>query len=113
MTADEILLILGMAIVTFAARYPVLALVSKINLPPSLLSALKFIPPAVLTAIIVPALLLPRGDSVDFSLTNDYWIAGLVTTLVAWRTKNLLLTLGVGMAALWGWRLLLTWTPLM
>lgn len=112
MTAQEVLLVLGMAIVTFAARYPVLALVSKVNLPPSLLSALKFIPPAVLTAIIVPTLLLPRGDTVDFSLSNDYLIAGLLTTLVAWRTKNLLLTLGIGMAALWGWRLLLAWSQL-
>jgi branched-subunit amino acid transport protein len=112
MTTTEILLVAGMALVTFAVRYPVLALVSKATLPPSLLAALKFIPPAVLTAIIIPALLAPTGDRVDFSLTNDYLVAGVITTLVAWRTKNLLLTLAVGMVALWGWRLLLAWPPI-
>lgn len=112
MTTDEILLILGMALVTFAVRYPVLALLSRANLPSPLLSALNFIPPAVLTAIIVPTLLAPTGEELDFSLTNDYLVAGLVALVVAWRTKKLLLTLAVGMAALWGWRLLLHWLPL-
>jgi branched-subunit amino acid transport protein len=109
MTTNEILLVIGMALVTFAARYPVLVTVSKTTMPPSLTAALKFIPPAVLTAIILPALLAPTGDKLNFSPINDYLVAGLITMLVAWRTKNLLLTLGVGMAALWGWRLLLAW----
>jgi branched-subunit amino acid transport protein len=112
MSIHEIILVAGMALVTFAVRYPVLALITKVNLPPSLLAALKFIPPAVLTAIIVPSLLAPAGD-IEFSLTNDYLVAGLVTALVATRTKNLLLTLAIGMAAFWGWRLLLAWSPLL
>jgi branched-subunit amino acid transport protein len=106
MSYAEILLVAGMALVTFAVRYPVLALVSKVSLPPALVAALKFIPPAVLTAIIVPALLAPDGPELDFSLTNDYLIAGVITTVVAWRTRNLLLTLATGMAAFWLWRLL-------
>ena len=107
MTANELLMVTGMALVTFAMRYPVLALVSRLTLPTTLLAALKFVPPAVLTAIIVPALLAPAEQRLNFSLTNDYLIAGMVTALVAWRTKNLLLTLAIGMASLWGWRLLL------
>jgi branched-subunit amino acid transport protein len=111
MTPAEMIMIAGMALVTFAVRYPVLALVSKLTLPPTLLAALKFIPPAVLTALIVPALLAPDGEEINISLSNDYLIAGLVTALVAWRTKNLLLTLAVGMLVLWGWRLVLAWMP--
>ncbi len=111
MTANEVFLVLGMALVTFAMRYPMLALISKITLPPSLLSALKFIPPAVLTAIIMPALLVPTGDELDFSIANDYLVAGIITAWVAWRTKNLLLTLAVGMIVMWGWRLVLAWVP--
>jgi branched-subunit amino acid transport protein len=106
MNRNELLLILGMALVTVATRYPVLAFVSKAGLPPSLLAALKFVPPAVLTAIIVPTLLAPNGE-LDITLSNDYLVAGLVTTFVAWRSKNLLLTLAIGMAAFWGWRLLM------
>lgn len=109
MTTNDLILVFGMALVTFTARYPVLALVSRLTLPPTLLSALRFIPPAVLTALIVPALLAPDGGELDFSIGNDYLIAGLITALVAWRTKKLLLTLAIGMAALWGWRLLLAW----
>lgn len=112
MTTNEILLVLGMAIVTFAARYPALALISKITIPPTLLAALKFIPPAVLTAIIVPALLAPTDNRINFSLTNDYLIAGIITTIVAWRSKNLLLTLAIGMAVFWLWRLLLHNIPI-
>ena len=59
MTLNDIILVLGMTLVTIAMRYPVLALVSKTELPPSLIAAFKFIPPAVLTAIIIPILLEP------------------------------------------------------
>jgi branched-subunit amino acid transport protein len=112
MTVSEFLMVAGMALVTFAMRYPVLVLVSKLTLPTTLQAALKFIPPAVLTAIIVPSLLAPAEQRINISLTNDYLIAGIVTALAAWRTKNLLLTLAMGMVALWGWRLLLIWSPL-
>ena len=109
MTINDLFLIAGMALVTFATRYPILALVSKVDLPPSLLSALKFIPPAVLTAIILPTLLSPAGNSLDISYHNTHLVAGLITIIVAWRTHNILVTLAIGMAAFWGWRLLLPW----
>ena len=46
------------------------------------------------------SLLRPNGP-LDISLSNVRLLAGLAATLVAWRTKNVLLTIGVGMAALW------------
>jgi branched-subunit amino acid transport protein len=107
MTANELFLVAGMAFVTLAVRYPLLAFLSKGTLPSYLLAALKFIPPAVLTAIVVPTLLAPNGTELNLSLRNDYLIAGLVTVVVAWRSKNLLLTLGIGMATLWLWRFLI------
>ena len=104
MTANEVFLIVGMALVTLAVRYPLLAFLSKGSLPPYILAALKFIPPAVLTAIIVPALLAPNGTDLNFGLTNEYLVAGLVSVVVAWRSKNVLLTLGMGMVTFWVWR---------
>lgn len=104
MTPNEILLVLGMTLVTFAMRYPALALISKITIPSPILAALKFIPPAVLTAIIVPALLAPTDNRINIAITNDYLIAGIVTAVVAWRSKNLLLTLAIGMAVFLLWR---------
>ena len=104
-------LILGMAVVTFACRYPLLALVSRAPLPEPVLRAMRFIPPAVLTAIIVPAVLMPGGERIELSMANSNLVAGLVAALIAWRSKNLLLTIIVGMVMLWLWRWFfsLTW----
>jgi branched-subunit amino acid transport protein len=103
MSSFELFLVAGMMIVTFGVRYPVLALVSRITLPPAVLAALKFIPPAVLTAIIVPAVLMPQGV-LDLGIDNAYLVAAVVAGLVAWRSNNLLLTIVLGMAVFLGWR---------
>lgn len=96
MPISEPLLIAGMAAVTFAVRYPVLALVSRVKLPQVILDAMKFIPPAVLTAIVVPAVAMPQGQF-DISLDNAYLVAGIVSAAIAWRTRNLLWTILLGM----------------
>ncbi len=100
---NEVVLILGMALVTFAVRYPVLALVGNIPLPERVFQALRYVPPAVLAAIIVPALLMPDGDRLFIAADNARLIAGLAAALVAWRTKNLLITIVVGMGTLLVW----------
>ena len=56
-------------------------------------------PPAVLGALIVPALLAPAG-ALDLSLANARLLAGLLAVAVAWRTRNALLTMVAGMGAL-------------
>jgi branched-subunit amino acid transport protein len=53
----------------------------------------------VLSAIILPELLYPAG-SLDISLGNTRILAGIVAILVAWFTKNTLLTILAGMLAL-------------
>lgn len=101
---NEALLILGMTLVTFGVRYPPLALVGRLNLPPMVIRALRYVPVAVLTAIIVPAMLMPSG-AVNTGFDNAYLYAGIIAALIAWRTKNLLLTIGLGMLVflLWQW----------
>lgn len=105
MTTWEWALVLGMTAVTFGARYPVLALVSKVGLPPALQRGLRYVPPAVLAAIITPAIFMPNGATLDISLSNAYLAGGIAAGITAWRSKNLLLTLGVGMAVFLVWRL--------
>ncbi len=105
---NEILLIAGMAIVTFLIRYPVLAIFGKLALPDVVLRALKYVPAAVLTAIIAPAVLMPDNVHVQVGLNNAYLIGGVVAVLVAWRTRNLLLTIVLGMVSFWLWRALLS-----
>ncbi len=98
---NEVILIAGMTAVTFGIRYPVLALLGKAPMPEPVLRALRYVPPAVLTAIIVPAVLLPGGQ---LKIANNaYLVAGVAAALVSWRSKSLLLTIILGMAALWLW----------
>jgi branched-subunit amino acid transport protein len=60
----------------------------------------------VLAAIILPELLMKDGRPY-LAPQNSFLVAGIIAVLVAWRTKNLLLTIVTGMAALWVWRALM------
>jgi branched-subunit amino acid transport protein len=99
---NEILLIAGMALVTFSTRYPILALLSRKQLPEKFRLALEFVPPAVLTAIIVPEVLAPQGILL-LSLSNNAFFASLAAVLISWRSKNLLAAIVGGMAIYWIW----------
>jgi branched-subunit amino acid transport protein len=103
---NEALLVLDMALVTFGVRYPVLAIVGRVDLPPAVARALRYVPPAVLTAIVAPAVLMPEGD-LALGLDNAYLIGALAAGLVAWRARSLLATIGIGMAAFLIWRALI------
>lgn len=103
---NELLLIAGMAAVTFGARYVPMALLGRFPLPEALLRGLAYVPPVVLMAIIAPAMLLPAGNPIDLSLGNAYLWAGLVSFGIAWRWKNLLLTIVAGMGVFLLWRLI-------
>jgi branched-subunit amino acid transport protein len=103
---NEWLIILGMMVVTVLPRYGVLALLGRVELPKPVFRALKFVPPAVLSAIIFPALLL-KGDQLYIALDNSYLVAGIFSGVVAWRTRNLLLTIVLGMAAMLIYRALI------
>lgn len=94
------LIIIAMGIVTYGIRLLPIALLGRIEIPPVVQRALRFVPPAVLSAIVAPELLMPGGQF-DVSPGNARLIAGVIATLVAWRTKNVLLTIAVGMIALW------------
>ena len=104
----EVCLIVGMAVVTFAIRYSMFAVAGRVEFPAGLVNALRYVPPTVLTAIIVPAVLMPDGDGIQVSYTNPYLIGALVAFGVGWQRKNLLLTIVVGMLAFWGWQWVLT-----
>jgi branched-subunit amino acid transport protein len=105
LTTNELILIIGMFLVTFAARYPLLVLVGRITLPESVTRALRYVPVAVLTAICATAVFMPK-NTLDISISNAALIAAIVSILIAWRTKNLLLTIGVGMVVFLAWRAL-------
>ena len=103
-TQQEVILIIGMMLVTFAARYPLMVLVGKIELPEQAFRALRYVPVAVLTAIIASEAFY-RDSVLTVRLSNAYLYAGLITVLIAWRTKNLLMTIIGGMIVFFLWRM--------
>jgi len=94
------LAILGAGAVSFALRLSFIALLGRIEVPPLLERALRYVPAAVLTAVVIPLLFYQSG-ALEVSLGNERLLAGLFAALIAWRTSNVLLTLGGGMATLW------------
>ncbi|HLD93265.1 MAG TPA: AzlD domain-containing protein [Anaerolineales bacterium] len=102
---NEFLLVAGMALATMATRIPVLWWLSLHLLSPGIARALKYVPLAVLSAIIAPIVLLSDGK-LAFQVDNAPLIASLVAIFISWRTRSLLLTILLGMAVLLGWRAL-------
>lgn len=98
--SPQLLIIIGMGVVTFAIRLAPIVLLEKVTLPPLVRQGLRFVPPAVLTAIISPEMLIPGGQF-DLSLGNFRLLAGMLAIVIAWRTRNLLATLAGGMLCLW------------
>lgn len=84
---------------TFLTRVSFIALLGRLNTPLWFTRLLRFVPPAVLSAIIFRDVLLP-DDALALSPGNLKLIAAIVAVIVAWRTKNTLLTIAVGMLVL-------------
>jgi len=87
-------------LVTFATRLSFIALMGRFETPPVLARALRYVAPAVLSAIVFQELLV-RDRTVQLSFGNVRLIAGVLAAGVAWRTRNVLLTIATGMCALW------------
>jgi len=94
------LLFVAIGLGTFLLRFIFIYLFGKIDMPDWLGRALRFVPAAALAALVFPALTHPSGH-LDLSLHNFRLLAGLGGAVVAWRTRNVLLTILVGMALLW------------
>ncbi len=93
-------LVIGMGAITYALRLLPILLLGRGDPPPILRRGLRLVPAAILSALIVPDLLLHDGQ-LAFRAANPRLLGGLLATLVAWRTKNIALTLVAGMVGLW------------
>ncbi len=93
------LVMIAGGLLTFLTRLSFIALLDRIRVPDWFRRGLRFVPVAVLSAIILPELTNPNG-SLFISWRNPQLLAGGVAILVAWRTKNVILTILAGMAAL-------------
>jgi branched-subunit amino acid transport protein len=93
-----LIMLLG-GLLTFGMRFSLIFLFGRFEVPETMRKALHYVPPAVLSAIILPELLYSSA-SLNLSFGNTRLLAGIIAMLVAWYTKNTLLTILAGMAAL-------------
>jgi branched-subunit amino acid transport protein len=91
-------LILG-GLITFGMRFSLIYLFGKFQIPETMRRALHYVPPAVLSAIVFPELFL-QGSTLNLSLGNTRLLAGLIAIVVAWFSRNTLITIIAGMIAL-------------
>lgn len=99
--------IAGMALISYALRISFLLLHERLAFPAVVRRALRYVPYAVLAALIVPAVF--GGIEEEFSPEPSRLFAALVGTLIAWRTRSVVLTLALGMGSLWLVKWLVQW----
>jgi len=95
------LILIGMGLVTFAARLTFILLIGRIDVPDKLRGVLRFVPPAVFGTIISLEVLRPGGVLTLSPLENIRLISAALAVIAAWRTKKILPTIAVGMISLW------------
>lgn len=94
-----IVFVLG-GLVTYLIRLSFIMIIGRRPVPPQISRSLRFIPAAVLTAIIFPEIFLDQGR-LNISMGNARLLAGIIAAIVAWRTRSVVLTFLIGMLSLW------------
>jgi len=94
--SEIFLIISGMALVTFLPRFLPLYVLTRLEIPQIVIAWLRYIPVSVLAALVMPGILM-TDRQLFLSVSNSYLLATVPAFLVAWRTKNMLLTISIGM----------------
>ncbi|NBA97509.1 AzlD domain-containing protein [Pseudomonas sp. R5(2019)] len=93
-------LFLAVGLGTFAMRLSFIEVYGRLRIPALLSRALVYVPASVLAALVLPAVVYPSGQG-EFVLDNPQIPAAIIAAWVSWQTRNTVLTLAVGMGALW------------
>jgi branched-subunit amino acid transport protein len=99
MRLEMFLLFAGMAAVTFLPRFLPMALVSRIAIPDKAKAFLEYVPVAVLSALVFPAVFAVDGGGVGFDAR--LLISALAVFVFAWKAKNLFGSVLLGMGTFW------------
>lgn len=99
------IVIVSVGLLNYLSRLSFIAFFANRGMPPLLARVLKFVPAAMLTALVVPMVAavpaLGSGVQIDARLP-----AAVLAAVVAYRIRNTIVTLVVGMGTLWGLRAL-------
>jgi branched-subunit amino acid transport protein len=93
--------ILVVGALNFLSRLSFIAVFARFEMPSIVARGLRFVPAAMLTAIVVPTVVFSAPGTLAFSYANPKLVAAAIAAAVAWRTKDGVATMGAGMVALW------------
>ena len=90
------LVMLGMLVVTYLPRLLPMLLFSNHHLPPLVVTWLRYVPAAALSAMLLPSLVLAENQ-LNLRFNNIFLWAAIPTFVVAIKTKSLFGSVIIGM----------------
>jgi branched-subunit amino acid transport protein len=94
----DLVMVGAIAAGTLALRASLVAFLGEVTIPTRLEQALRLVAPAILGGIVAQGLVV---DGRGFRPLGTWHVAAVLAALVAWKTRSIGLTLGVGMSAVW------------
>src|SRR5580765_4333426 len=95
------IVILVVGSLNYLSRLSFIAVFARFEIPPLVRRALRFVPAAMLSAIVVPAIVFAAPATLQPSYANPKLAAALAAAVIAWRTKSATATMTGGMLSLW------------
>ena len=98
---NDAAIIVTIGIGSYLLRLSFIGIIGSRTMPDWAMVPLRFVAPAVLAALVAPAVLLHESDLDLTPTTNPRALAALVALLIAWKTKNVGAVIAAGMAVVW------------
>lgn len=95
------LIVVVIGVGTYLLRFSFIGALGTRPMPIWAQRPLKYVAPAVLAALVLPAVFLVDGAPDVTPLGNPRFTAAVAAGLVAWRLKNVAAVIVVGMTFLW------------
>ncbi len=101
MKTEVLLIILGMAVVTFVPRFLPMALLAKWRLPERMKQGLDAMPTTILSAIVFPLLFFDNASN-SFTIQPRVVLSASAVFVFSWKVKSVWGAVLLGMGVYWG-----------
>ncbi len=95
------IVVVAVGAMNYALRVSFIAFFAKREMPPAARRTLRYVGPAVLTAIVVPAVVFMSDGALALGPENLRLVAAMAGAAAAWKWRSPTAAIAVGMAALW------------